>query len=97
MRHSDSCIRWVLSTDSQASQPMVCITFSLMPLYSIAFSAEFSEEIRTAIPSIVKHLERADSDIRQATLAGLSSLATHGMHHLVANVTVLNCVFSRVS
>ena len=76
---------------------MVHDTFSLMSLYSIVFSAEFREDIRTAIPSIVKHLENSASDIRQAALDGLSGLATHGMHHLFANATVLNPVFSRIS
>ena len=76
---------------------MVCITLLPMPLYSIAFSAEFREEIRTAIPSILKRLEDSDSYVRQAALDGLSSLATHGMDHHFANATVLNRVFSRVS
>ena len=56
-----------------------------MPLYSIPFPAEFREEIRIAIPSIVECLEDSHSDIRQAALDGLSSLSTHGMHYLFAN------------
>ena len=57
-------------------------------------SVEFHEEIQTVIPSIVKCLEDSQSDVRQAALNGLSSLAIHGTSHCSSNANVLNCVFS---
>ena len=68
--------------DFQGLQPMVHVSVSPMLMYLIVSSAELHEEIRTAIPSIVKCLEDSDSDVQQAALNTLSCLATHGMHHL---------------
>ena len=80
--------------DFQALQFMVCVTVPPMLMYSIVSSAEFREEIRTVIPSIVKCLEDSVWQVQLAALNGLSSLATHGMCDCSSSADVLNCVFS---
>ena len=73
---------------------MVHITVPPMLMYLIMSSAELREEIRTAIPRIVKCLEDSQPNIRQAALNGLSSLAIHGTYHCFSNADVPDHVFS---
>ena len=84
----------LLSTDFQASQPMVCVSVSPMLMYLIMSLAELHEDIQTAISNIVKDLEDSDSNVQQAALYGLPYFAIHGMCHCSSNADVLNCVFS---
>ena len=66
-------------------------------MYPTVFSAEFREQIRTAIPSIMRLLEDSDSNIRRATLDGLFSLASHGTHYSPPMLMyLLTHVFSRL-
>jgi len=43
------------------------------------FVAEFLEDVRIAIPAIVKYLKDSHSDVREAAIEGVLRLAAQGM------------------
>jgi len=59
--------------------------------------AVFYDEIRVAIPGIMRCLKDSDWRVRQAAIYGLSNLAVHCMCHHLFPFDVLNRDCSRVS